>query len=506
MFRIRWRQHEFIFVSFSVALLLLDAFLATFRPNAIIPGLEEYQRTGVPFDHIWNYLLPAVTPVIALYVCYLLVNLVILPRWYYRKRSIPVLMLVGVGIYILLAVVFMISYRLEAYYASVNNYTGEHGRNSIRYGVGISGGILVGYLIYLFVREAMILRLEKDQRASQQSTLICNGITTTVFAYAALLTVCIVFDALQYDVIGLGVIFYLLPVLATILLNLYWLFPYQHHRNLSFRSFSWAFLGVTLILAILSYGIFTGSGMRANGLFMLSIWLVELLVAIPVSWLIYVRQREKLSAIESLQQDLGKTTADLQFLRSQVNPHFLFNALNTLYGTALIENAPRAAEGIQRLGEMMRFMLEENHRDNILLANEVKYLNNYITLQKLRIGDAEKISINVDLHVEPGELQIAPMLLIPFVENAFKHGVRLKKESWITISLTRTGSAIHFEVSNSLHAKQPGDTEVNSTGIGLENVKQRLQLLYPRRHSLQIRETDRNYFVHLDIELGEHHK
>ena len=114
-----------------------------------------------------------------------------------------------------------------------------------------------------------------------------------------------------------------------------------------------------------------------------------------------------------VEKELVKSKADIQFLRSQINPHFLFNVLNTLYGTALQENAERTAEGIQRLGDMMRFMLHENNLDFIRMNKEVEYLRNYIALQKLRTQSSPDIIIEDNINEQNCNYQIAPMLLIP---------------------------------------------------------------------------------------------
>ena len=139
-----------------------------------------------------------------------------------------------------------------------------------------------------------------------------------------------------------------------------------------------------------------------------------------------------------MQSALGKTSADLKLLQSQINPHFLFNVMNTLYGIAIQENAERTSTGIQQLGDMMRFMLHENQQDHILLIREIAYIKEYIALQKLRIADLPSIQITVELPPEDQieDQQIAPMLLIPFIENAFKHGISLNIPSWIRIYLS----------------------------------------------------------------------
>lgn len=123
-------------------------------------------------------------------------------------------------------------------------------------------------------------------------------------------------------------------------------------------------------------------------------WLIQLLIVTPITWVLYLQRKDKIRELRGAEIALSKSTANLQFLRSQINPHFLFNALNTLYGTALVDGSKRTANGIQMLGDMMRFMLDDNHLDFIPLSNEISYLQNYIALQKLRIQDSDEIDIS----------------------------------------------------------------------------------------------------------------
>lgn len=232
---------------------------------------------------------------------------------------------------------------------------------------------------------------------------------------------------------------------------------------------------------------------------------VQFIITAPALWLIYRWQMKGNARISELQNELGTSAANLDFLRSQINPHFLFNALNTIYGLAIQENAPRTSESVEKLGEMMRFMLLENMQQRISLAREIEYLDNYISLQKLRIDSNTRANIQVDIQKEISpDITISPMLLIPFVENAFKHGMSFREESYIKVSLELKDSTLYFDVNNSRHEKTGNDPEKDSNGIGLANVKHRLQHMYPRKHELLIRETARDFFVHLQIQLDQH--
>ena len=200
-----------------------------------------------------------------------------------------------------------------------------------------------------------------------------------------------------------------------------------------------------------------------------------------------------------LQAQVTVKSAELDQLKAQVNPHFLFNALNTLYSVALKESAETTAAGIQKLGDMMRFMLNENNHHLIPISREVEQLENYIDIQRMRIDETQDIRITVNLQQPEAEIRIAPMLLNPFVENAFKHGISLVKPSWIHITLTFDKETLFFKVHNSLHLNRESDPEKYNNGIGLENVRRRLNLLYPQRHRLVIEQSEQDFFISLTL-------
>jgi LytS/YehU family sensor histidine kinase len=209
----------------------------------------------------------------------------------------------------------------------------------------------------------------------------------------------------------------------------------------------------------------------------------------------------RLLAVRPWQIRFRGKQAELAGLQSQVNPHFLFNALNTLYASAIIENAERTSGGIQKLSDMMRFMLHENNKTQIDIRQEVNYLKNYIDLQQLRTSGIKDFELKTDLDDTLCLQSIVPMLLVPFVENAFKHGISMRQKSWIDIKLRCDGQQLYFAVFNSFHPKSDQDPERNASGIGLENVKKRLQLLYPKKHQLSIHQTEREFSINLTVKL-----
>jgi len=228
--------------------------------------------------------------------------------------------------------------------------------------------------------------------------------------------------------------------------------------------------------------------------------LFQMLITTTLSWIISQQQAKGRKDVSNLKKELGQTNAHFDFLRSQINPHFLFNAMNTVYSTALQEDAKLTSEAIQKLGDMMRFMLQENMQDRIQLSKEIEYLENYIAFQRLRIKRSPKITIEVSIE-QNAEYEIAPMLLIPFVENAFKHGISMQEFSFISINLFIIGDVIHFYVLNSKHHIRQIDTEKVNGGIGLENVKGRLELLYPGKYELLINDREDEFEVNLIMSL-----
>lgn len=189
-----------------------------------------------------------------------------------------------------------------------------------------------------------------------------------------------------------------------------------------------------------------------------------------------------------------KLNAEQAFLKSQLNPHFLFNTLNNIYSLTLTQS-PKAPEAVLKLSELMRYMLYESNVEKISIETEVKYLKNFIELQKLRYSGQTFIDFQIagDLYSQ----QISPLLLISFVENAFKHGEVSVAFKPLIISLLLSENNLNFTVKN--YKKDQNKDEVG--GVGLANVKKRLQLIYHNQHSLEVREVDDTYFCELNLIL-----
>lgn len=207
------------------------------------------------------------------------------------------------------------------------------------------------------------------------------------------------------------------------------------------------------------------------------------------------------SRVEKMRSELAavQLNTEVKFLKSQVNPHFLFNTLNNLFSMAQKKGNDDLADGISKLSGMMRYMIYESNVESVPLMKEIEYLEDCILLNKLRYADKEAI-VKFDYPSETDGIVIAPMLFIPFVENAFKHGVVIGQSSNIDISLSADGDELTFTCINADHShvqKMNGD----SSGVGLDNVRRRLELLYPGKHQLQITKADNQYQVELKINL-----
>lgn len=192
--------------------------------------------------------------------------------------------------------------------------------------------------------------------------------------------------------------------------------------------------------------------------------------------------------------------SELNFLRSQVNPHFLFNTLNNLYGIALKENADKTAEKIDHLSGMMRYMIYESNEKNVLLKDEIKYIKDYIDIQQLRFSENDPIKHSFKVSGEVKAYKIPPMLLIPFIENAYKHGVDFTSESFVNVQLKIENNFLIMNVENS-NKKAIQNQRKDEKGIGLENVKKRLELLYPNLETLEIVSENNIFSVALHIPL-----
>jgi LytS/YehU family sensor histidine kinase len=207
----------------------------------------------------------------------------------------------------------------------------------------------------------------------------------------------------------------------------------------------------------------------------------------------FIEQKKK-------QEELEKQNikSELALLRTQLNPHFLFNTLHNI-DTLIFENQNKASKSLVKLSDIMRYMLKDAKDDFVNLNKELENLENYIELEKLRLKNDKFLKYSASGNSEG--LKIAPMVLLPFIENAFKHSVDSDLENGINIRIITEGRIIKFICENKFDKSDSGNDEVH--GIGLDIIKKRLELIYPKKHRLNIISDDSTYKVNLEILLDE---
>jgi len=208
-----------------------------------------------------------------------------------------------------------------------------------------------------------------------------------------------------------------------------------------------------------------------------------------VEWLEFERKKKEV--------ENEKLTAELYFLKAQINPHFLFNTLNNLYYLAY-SKSENTTEVIAKLSQMMRYMIYDSNHPKVLLSKEIEYMHNYISLERLRLNN--QIPIKFDITGNTENVWISPLIFITFLENAFKHGVSTSNpKAWVSISIELRDKECIYIVENSKTTEQKDG--LVKTGIGLQNVQRRLELSYPGQYTLSTKETPEKYTIQLNLQL-----
>ncbi|KAA2245693.1 sensor histidine kinase [Chitinophaga agrisoli] len=456
---------------------------------------HKFHQYHQVFDYYIHYLLPLLAHMTVVYAAFLFLNMFVVPRFLEQERWLAGLLLAGLALLTVFLVLMVAnSYRYGYLLGVYQTVQGAH--------MYFAKSAFITTAFYSIIYVLYYAGKHLYFQYFHQRKLVMSEVGMALVIWVALLIFSAGIHAPMLAVaIACGGPYY--AVVFFVWLNR--VFPrFDEHRNkwilwrdIVFTSFA---AGLAVLLAAVAMTRGHDDGLVFG--IMLCLMLVQFVALLPLTWWLYTTRQKRTDTMLTLQKALGRSTADLDFLRSQINPHFLFNALNTLYGTALQENATNTSEGIQRLGDMMRFMLDENHREKIALRKEVAYLHNYIALQRLRTQASPDILIDVNINEHHCDHEIAPMLLIPFVENAFKHGISLRSRSKISISLSCDAMHIYFDVYNTTHERPENDHTAEGPGIGLNNVRDRLSLLYPDKHELSIRQTATEYFVHLTIRVA----
>ena len=246
--------------------------------------------------------------------------------------------------------------------------------------------------------------------------------------------------------------------------------PLQIHKNDAFKGFTWT-IGKNVLPFVHVAGLAT---------------------AVKLIKYSYFQQQQASDALQM------KTQAELELLKAQIHPHFLFNTLNNLFAHT-IKQSSESPDIVLKLSDLLRFMIYDSRAEFIPLKKEIALLKNYIDLEKMRYGDRLDVSLTSTGDIE--EKMIAPLILLPLIENSFKHGIAKQlDQSWISLDIQAEGNKLRVKLVNS---KEADKKETNNTyrGIGLENVRRRLELIYPDKHSVEIREEDDYFLLHLSIDL-----
>jgi sensor histidine kinase YesM len=199
---------------------------------------------------------------------------------------------------------------------------------------------------------------------------------------------------------------------------------------------------------------------------------------------------------KSVQLEIEKLNLEKDFLKAQLNPHFLFNTLNNLYGLSL-RNDHQTSEVVMQLSEMMRYTLHESNAELVPLSRELKFLKNYVMLEKMRYKNNKNIVLNLD-DSTVGSQMIAPLLTFTFIENGFKYGLKQKHDGFLKIDVFVSNNIFHFSIIND---KEEKIEERKFSGIGTVNIRKRLELLYPGNHELKIEDRGKIFFVGMKINL-----
>lgn len=486
---------------FSVFFLITTPFGSELS-QVYTPNKAYFEQANIEFSFYQNYFFPQLSKNILLYLAFLLLNFEVVPQLMRKKGRA-----INIGLIILVFLVMGVAFGIADTHAKNYVFTRFESveetymylfQNSFLFSIWL----LLMFGFYSIIKYISIYILANSRSLQSRYRFVTSAGLNILVVWLVILFLLLVGEAELLVILGwsmfvpTGVLLYWYSFYSLIPRCLRAKRPLLRYLLNVLLLGTLAFLPVALI-----FSTFTSYDEPAFALSLMNS-LFHLCITPPFIWAMFKRHLKGNEEIYFLKKELGQSHASLDFLKSQINPHFLFNALNTIYGTALQENAERTGEGIEKLGNMMRFMLHENLQEKISLNREIEYLENYIGLQKLRTDANPDVRISAVIQLQENLLQISPMLLIPFVENAFKHGISFRQPSHININLETRENTLYFDVYNSKHFRVENDPEKDKSGIGLNNVKQRLQLLYPGRHELNIRETGKEYFIHLTIQLS----
>jgi two-component system, LytTR family, sensor kinase len=337
---IRWKQYE-LFFAIAIFLLLL-ANNTPFAGTKV--QLLLFKQHEVEYSFFMHTLIPFLLTHVLPLALLIAINTWLLPHYLYTQKQFIALPIAAFICWLVLCMAFTIAFFYKGFYLTATLPSEVIWQRLGQRALGKASLMIVTYLVYCCGRELTIQWINQEHPKRPFRIMLCNKITATAFIYLSVLISAFTFKF--SDAFGIIYIFIVLPVIIMIFINVYGLFPYRDKMQIPLQKFWYILLIAPVLFTIFSTIILDIMSASRGWLQLAILTLMVLLLAVPLSWLIYSQQKDKLGVLLQLQKELGNTTADLAFLRSQINPHFLFNTLNTLYGTALQENASRTAAGV----------------------------------------------------------------------------------------------------------------------------------------------------------------
>ena len=320
--------------------------------------------------------------------------------------------------------------------------------------------------------------------------IIWNSTFWSNFILWAVLYISFIHEILRQDLANdfnlLNILVVLVVIIAPIYIHNLILIP----KFLLRQKYLYYFLGLASLLSITAFMFSYRDGEFKNELLR---YLPYFIIAASMNLI----KRQIIGEMEKKSIDLHQREMELNTLKSQVNPHFLFNTLNNIYALTL-SNSEKASEVVLQLAGLMRYQLESTRKDLVTLEEEIEFLTQYFELEKIRIGN--KANLIFEINLDKYTLWIPPMILMTFVENAFKHGVNHdKSKSYIKISISSHGHSLKMTIENGKPENKY--TKSNFGGFGLKNVERRLELLLPNKHEIHVEEDENKYTTIINLKL-----
>lgn len=370
---------------------------------------------GGTFTFYENYFFPQLFRYLGVYLFFFVMNFSLIPRLLKKKDFMRNVILAVLVSFLLFLIILVTEVFLSNH--SIDTERGELVlQNNLKKSLVFTGWILLFFTLYSGIKLNLRPRISNRSSTVSFAGLITPGGIGVIIISFIFVLLLIAGDYSRNVIIGWSVM-----ILSGIILFWYSLHSLIPRSVIKVNPFKFYFLQVLglLVIFFLPLGLFLTILTDWDAGMQIAIFFVgfHVFVTVPSSWFFFRHRMKGREELYQLKKELGTSTATLHFLRSQINPHFLFNALNTVYGVAISEGADRTSEAVHNLSRMMRFMLHENIQEKIPLSREIEYINNYIDLQRLRTDFIPLVEIEVKIQDDFGSVDISPMLLIPFIDK-----------------------------------------------------------------------------------------